>query len=505
MKKIVIIGGGIAGLSAGSYLQHNGFDTHIFEQAPCTGGVSVAWKRGDDLFDGATNWFPGSSPALNFHAYMAELLDFSALEFIDYEEFARIELENGRAMTVYKNAEKLRREMLAIAPEDSALINEVADAIEQVARLPLPIGKAFELYTLRDYLHVARHHLPLLFFARKWKKKTVAEFVNGFTNPDLRALFSLILPHHDFFSVLSVITSLGWMNMGSTGYPLGGSCTVIDAFNARYRSLGGRVTCNTPVDRIIVEAGQVRGVVLKNGETIVADGVCAAMDTFTTFNHLLRGVPLPRATTRPFSHHRTFPAMLQLSIGTGQDYTGSPNKTILQLDPPLTIGDDNCIDSCIVRFCNFDPVFAPAGKSSLIVHVRTDRFDFWSDLYKNDKKGYRRAKERATDTIIALLEKRIGLDREKIEVVDLATPATYTRYTGIYRGSYQGWAPTPAVIGKSFPKTIAGVKNLYLCGQWVEPPGGIPRSFFSGRNVSQIICKDFRRPFIAPAPRKDHG
>ena len=59
MKKVIIIGAGIAGLSAGSYLQKNGYETEIFEMSSRPGGLCASWKRGDYLIDGCINWGEG--------------------------------------------------------------------------------------------------------------------------------------------------------------------------------------------------------------------------------------------------------------------------------------------------------------------------------------------------------------------------------------------------------------------------------------------------------------
>jgi phytoene dehydrogenase-like protein len=46
-------------------------------------------------------------------------------------------------------------------------------------------------------------------------------------------------------------------------------------------------------------------------------------------------------------------------------------------------------------------------------------------------------------------------------------------------------------------KTLPGLKNFYMIGQWVEPGGGLPPAIMSGRNVAQIICKKDRKKFTA--------
>lgn len=66
-KKVIIIGGGISGLSAGSYLQMNGYDTEIFEQHDIPRGLCTAWKRKDYTFDLCIHWLVGSSPSDSFY------------------------------------------------------------------------------------------------------------------------------------------------------------------------------------------------------------------------------------------------------------------------------------------------------------------------------------------------------------------------------------------------------------------------------------------------------
>ncbi|HQJ91218.1 MAG TPA: NAD(P)/FAD-dependent oxidoreductase, partial [Paludibacteraceae bacterium] len=58
--KVNIIGGGVAGLAVGIYLQKNGFETEVFEQHTVPGGLCTGWKRGDYTFNGCMHWLLGS-------------------------------------------------------------------------------------------------------------------------------------------------------------------------------------------------------------------------------------------------------------------------------------------------------------------------------------------------------------------------------------------------------------------------------------------------------------
>lgn len=73
-KSIIIIGGGIAGLSAGCYGQMNGFRTRIFEMHKKPGGHCTSWKRQGYVVDGCIHWLVGSRPGSGFHRIWEDLL-----------------------------------------------------------------------------------------------------------------------------------------------------------------------------------------------------------------------------------------------------------------------------------------------------------------------------------------------------------------------------------------------------------------------------------------------
>jgi phytoene dehydrogenase-like protein len=77
---------------------------------------------------------------------------------------------------------------------------------------------------------------------------------------------------------------------------------------------------------------------------------------------------------------------------------------------------------------------------------------------------------------------------------------TWVRYTGNWKGSYEGWLITKQAFLMRMSKTLPGLKDFYMAGQWVEPGGGVSTVAMSGRNVIQIICKWDKRPFMTTIP-----
>jgi phytoene dehydrogenase-like protein len=84
-------------------------------------------------------------------------------------------------------------------------------------------------------------------------------------------------------------------------------------------------------------------------------------------------------------------------------------------------------------------------------------------------------------------------------MVDVATPVTYEHYTGNWQGCYEGWQPTPYAFGKTISKTLPGLDNFYMVGQWVFAGGGIPCGVITGRQVVQEMCRKNGSRFRAQA------
>jgi len=124
-------------------------------------------------------------------------------------------------------------------------------------------------------------------------------------------------------------------------------------------------------------------------------------------------------------------------------------------------------------------------------------YDRWKAL-SGEPARYRAEKELVLERVIDALGQRIPGIRSKIEVRDVATPTTWERYTGNWRGSYEGWLPNKLSFGRGMAKTLPGLANFHMVGQWVSPGGGLPPAVSTARNVVQILCKEDGKPFKAP-------
>jgi phytoene dehydrogenase-like protein len=144
---------------------------------------------------------------------------------------------------------------------------------------------------------------------------------------------------------------------------------------------------------------------------------------------------------------------------------------------------------------NFDPSLAPAGRTMVVISYPTD-YDYWEKL-KQDLPRYEAEKERIFTEVMAGLEQRFSGIAAQVEMHDVATPMTWVRYTGNWRGSYEGW-----MFGAydSIDKTLPGLGNFYMAGQWVNAGGGMCTAVMSGSHTIQLICKQDGKKFASSKP-----
>jgi len=449
-KSIVIIGAGIAGLSAGCYGQMNGYRTRIFEMDTKPGGLCTTWKRKGYKIDGCIHWLVGSRPGTSFYRFWEELGAVQGRRMVDHEEFMRVEGKGGKVFIVYTDIDRLEQHMKELAPEDKNVIEEFTKALHGCAHLDLPVEKAPELYSAVDGLKIMSKMLPHLEFVKKWGRISIQDFAKRFQNPFLREALSVTLdiPGIPMFALLM---TLAFLHQTSAGYPLGGSLEFARAIERRYLGLGGEVTYRSPVTKILVENDQAVGVRLADGNEYRSDIVISAADGHTTIFDMLDGKYINDKIQGYYDKLPVFPPLICIGLGVARSFDELPSSVSginYPLDEPVTIGGQE-LERLGVQIYNFDPSLAPVGKTVLRVLLASD-YEYWKKL-RQDPERYKVEKEQIADQVIALLDRR-------------------------------------------FPGLAAQVEMCDVAG------GGLPPAAMSGRNVTQIICKQDQRPFVTTTP-----
>jgi phytoene dehydrogenase-like protein len=416
--------------------------------------------------------------------------------YINHDRYSKVVGADGKTVTIYADPDKSQAEFLKAFPEDSKEIKRFFSAVRLAARtaLPDPMDR-----TLSSLLGFILSMPTLIYLIIKWniKAKDYADRLKtkGFADV-IRSLFA------DDFSMVFMIMTLGWLADENAGYPIGGSLEFSRAIESKYISLGGTVHYQSDVKKITVESftdtkglrtDRATGIILADGTEISGDYVISASDGINTISNLLGGKYHNLKLKKAWETLPLFKPLFYISIGLSRSVEPEPSVsgTVVYFSKPVTT-DFGEVNKVLFHSMAFDPTLAPAGKSVASIMVETD-FDFWKDMDRKSEK-YIKIKDNSATLILKALERDQypGLMNE-VEQIDVATPLTWVRYTGVHRGAFEGMQLTPDVFktGMSLPQTLDGLKNFRICGQWTEPGGGVPVAAASGRKAAMEIIAEF--------------
>jgi len=495
-RSVIIIGAGFAGLSAGIYGQMNGYGTQVFEMHNLPGGLCTSWKRKGFTIDGCIHWLVGSSPASGMHRYWEEVGITQGRQFVDMDEFMRYEGADGRTLALYTDLDRLEQHMLEFAPQDSKATRRFIRSIRACLKFDPPSESDPLFKRLRKGIGFGVNLLVHGRQMKNWLRTTAAQYADQFTDPTLAAA----IRHMWFpeFSVFFIFVTLAWLHNKNAGYPIGGSLPMSLAMEKRYVGLGGKIHYRSRVEKILTEGDKAVGVRLADGTEHRAGRVISAADGHSTIFTMLEGRYGDEKTRMPYEQWPVFPSLLYVGLGVSRSFADEP-FTVSGISFPLrrpTEIADAVRERMTAHIFHQDPTLAPPGKTAVTIMMPSS-YDYWKELAK-DREGYDDKKSQVGRTVMALLEERFPGIADQVEMVDVATPLTFERYTGNWKGCFEGWLITPDnsfTTMRPMSQTLPGLGRFYMCGQWVQPGGGLPTGVMTARRLLQRICKEDRRKF----------
>lgn len=490
-RKIAIIGGGIAGLSAGCYGRMNGYETEIFEMHTVAGGVCTGWTRDGYTFDGCLHWLTGSSPSNPYHAIWAELGALSGKRIVNHEVFGEYVTGSGHRVKHWSNADRFIDSLIALAPEDTAALEEMRADVKLFGSMKRPLD-APEKRNPLVMLFAMRKMKPFIDLFKRNGSLTIEGFTERFKNPLIVEVLKLIVPFDDF-PVTSVLGLLSMLNAGEAGWPQGGSRALARSIEKRYHDLGGVIHFGTRVDEIVVRDGAAVGVRLADGTVHEADEVISAADGRSTIFDMLGGRYINDRIRRYYETLPLYTPIMQVSFGVNRPMTNEPRLTTFAFPKPLPIGGAEA-SWAFLNIFNFDPSLAPTGKTAVTVNFWAS-YDYWEKLAR-DRNAYCAEKKRVVADVLSWLESVYPGITADVEVSDVATPMTTVRYTGNYRASYEGWRPSVKTMRMKLETTLPGLSGFTMIGQWTTTFAGLPTVAHDGRRVIQKLCRQDGRRFV---------
>jgi phytoene dehydrogenase-like protein len=498
-KTILIIGGGIAGLAAGCSARLNGYRAKIFEMHSLPGGLCTAWERKGYTFDGCIHYLFGSGEGQPFNKMWQELGAVQGRQFVNHDEYQRI-TDGQQTLIVYADPDRLERHLLDLSPADEKPIRLFIRGVRHFARFDFNAlyDKPRELFTSLEWAAFGKKMMPFVPALGTWALTSMKDFAARFKNPFLRRAVPQMFSWDEAPAMMGMML-LAYMHSGNAGFPIGGSLAFARTIEKRFLDLGGEIIYRAQVEKILAENGKAVGVRLYNDEIHTADYIISAADGRTTIFDMLGGEFVDRKTKRMYDGHLPTHQMVQVSLGVKRDLSREPHWVTHLLDEPVLVAGQERGEIGVKHYC-FDPSLAPAGKSVVEFMVRTN-YAYWQHIY--GRSLYDSEQTQVSDMLLDQAERWYPGLRLDVEFRDEATPLSYERYTGNWMGATCGWLlakETVPLMIAGVPKTLPGLKNFWMAGQWVEPGGTVSLAAASGRNVIQLICAQDKKPFRASLP-----
>ncbi|HNZ72079.1 MAG TPA: NAD(P)/FAD-dependent oxidoreductase [Prolixibacteraceae bacterium] len=490
-KKIVIIGSGVAGLSAGIYAAMNGFDSQIIEMHNVAGGQCTAWDRKKYRFDYCLHWLVGTSHGAFHEIWKETNVLNSQTEIINHEIHSRILDKDGNEFIIYSDIDRWEKYLLEYAPEDEASIRKMCNDMRKSALLE-PFATPPELRSPIEYITILPKMLPLFNVVRKFGRLTCEDYFQklNFKNERIKSVLYNMYGGRNF-SALAFIFMLGWFHQKNAGYIKGGSYPFAQRMVEKFEQLGGKITYKKRVEKIIVENNVAKGVILTDGTKIDAGYVISAADGYSTIYKMLGGKYVSKEIDHAYKNWELFTPLVQVSFGINK-LVESESPIIIVHNKDLSIGRTKLDNGFSVMNYAFDSTMAPEGKTAIVMRYESP-WKLWENL---DGEAYEKEKQQIEKDAIEKLEMVYPGISEFIEVIDVATPKTDVRYTGVKEGAYEGFMPTKDNMMKTINMTLPKLQNFYMAGQWLSPGGGLPPAAQTGKFSVMLICKKEKQKFV---------
>ncbi|MBQ6152502.1 MAG: NAD(P)/FAD-dependent oxidoreductase [Ruminococcus sp.] len=492
MAKAVIVGGGVAGLSAGIFAQLTGFDTEILEAHQKAGGNLTGWDRGEYHIDNCIHWLTGTNPVTDLYGMWETLGALGGVDIYQPETLYTYSL-GGKTLSLIRDIGKLEQDMRAYSEDDDREISLLINAIR--AAMTLSGISANDNHKRASTSEVIRYAPRLL----RYYLISAAELADRFHSPMIRGFLRSLLG--ESFGAIALLFVFATFCSNNGGIPAGSSCAMADRMVQRYQSLGGVLRCSCAVRKIEVDSKRARSVTLHNGRTVEADYVILACEPACAFGRMLDRDLMPKKIERRYrdqSLKRFSSVHCAFSVDVEMPFSGD-----LIVDLPYDLQKELQCDYLVLREFSHEKSFAPEGKNLLqtICFCDEDVSRRFIRLRSNQEE-YRRYKVYLSGRISDVIRGQFPSLLDSLSLIDCWTPATYSRYTHSPTGSYMSFAFPSGRLPRFIGGRVRGVENLILATQWQQAPGGLPSAAFAGQKAAgEIIRLEQRRKNTEPVWR----
>jgi all-trans-retinol 13,14-reductase len=506
---VVVIGGGLGGLSAAAIFARNGFPVTLIEQHDRPGGYATSFDRaaGKFTFDVSLH-ATGEVSGGPMRAVFEKAGILHKIEMVDLPELCRIITPDHDLIWPQRDPEAIIDQLCQTFPGKSEGIKGFFGEILGILDEGM---KPFDPDSWWDKITFPITH------KRMWavRNMTLGDLLDNYVqDPKVRSILSVFwgyygLPPSKLSGFLYAIATASFIRFGGH-YVKRRSQDLSYALMDSIEGAGGHVLLETEAIRITMKDGAVSGVILKDGRTIPARAVISNASVPAAIKMLPRdAVPSDQSSKArkyldKLNTYRPSLSTFIVWLGLNQEIRGKVKGYEIfatkHSDPEEAYQGCLACDPkrsglVVAIYDNAYPGYSETGTSTVTVMMLSG-YEPWrrfeADYLAGRKEAYLKEKERITEELIEQTEKLVipGLG-SMIEVREAATPLTNLRYTKNPEGAIYGYEQS---LDNSFMNRIKNTtpfKGLYLASAWGGDGGGYQLCLESGLKVFKAVIKDW--------------
>ena len=478
---VVIVGAGLAGLSAALRLAGAGRKVTVVERESVPGGRNGLLNKSGYSFDTGPSVLTMPDLIADALACVGENIK-DWLDLIPLKPLYRAFYDDGSQLDVHSDTNQMREEIAkTISPAEAVGYGKYVDFVTKLYKYEM---KDFIDRNIDSPLNLLTPNLARLIALGGFRK--LSPKVNQFLKDprtqkvySFQAMYAGVSPQQ----ALAIYAVIAYMDsVNGVFFPKGGMHAVPRAMAAAAQKHGVTFKYNSTVTAIEKSNGRATAVITESGERITCDVVVLNPDLPVAWRDLLGGQPRsvkrlkysPSCATLLIGSSKKYDHLAHHNIHFGKSWAGVFDELIkkktLMSDPSILVTLPS----------KDDPTLAPAGKSSYYVLFPTPNLT--ADI------DWKKIGPRYRDEMIKALEDR-GYSgfADSIEVEHLTTPLDWQKQ-GMEAGAPFASAHTFFQTGPFRPRNLAkGYENIVFAGSGTQPGVGVPMVLISGRLAAERI------------------
>jgi phytoene dehydrogenase-like protein len=475
--EVVVVGGGIGGLSVAALLAQRGMNVCLLERQAEVGGCAASFDKFGYRFEQSYGLYPSWEPEEIHQRIFAEL-PVEPPELASLDPAYVVRLPDDSQVTIGMGTAQVEQNLREVFPEcaDQALafyreLNQAGTLLRQLLQQRPDLFSAAKASRTSKLLSKGKAGLKILASAGD----PVAAHLSGLSFRFRRfidaQLQTLAQGNSSEVPYLQAAIALTEMQQGIFALR-GGSAELAARLAGSIGTSGGTIRLNAPVLRLAYDSrGSAVGVDLLSGETITASkAIISNLTVWDTYGKLVglnRTAPEIRKVLETLRGWGAYLLFLSLDDDDTRALTSDRFLTVTdwQADAPYSPENNQL-------FFNAAPSWdrrAPLGKRAVTVHSFTE-VDAWFSFHINEEES--EAKDQLMlEACWQRLHAALPELGSRVEVIDSATPRSYYHSTRRKLGMVGGVVPTGSQFWERRPSYLTSLPNLFIISDTASPGG----------------------------------